>query len=80
MQVWVSPEHRGQGAAIDLMDAVFQWAAQNGFRTVVATVAKSNARALRFYRKYGFAPANRAPLDAPDDAIVLMKRVEHALH
>jgi ribosomal protein S18 acetylase RimI-like enzyme len=80
LQVWVSPEHRGQGVAIDLMDAVFQWAAENDFQTVVAAVAKSNARALRFYRKYGFKPANRAPLDAPDDAVVLMKQVEYALH
>ena len=80
LQVWVSPEYRGQGAAIDLMDAVFQWAAENGFRTVVAAVTKNNPRALRFYREYGFTPANRASLDAPDDAVVLMKQVEYALH
>ena len=80
LQVWVSPEYRGQGVAIDLMDAVFQWAAENDFRTVVATVAKSNARALGFYRKYGFQPVEKAPLDAPDDAVVLMKRVEYAIH
>ena len=80
LQVWVAPEHRGQGAAVDLMDAVFQWAAENGFRTVVAAVAKSNVRALQFYRKNGFEPAEKAPLDALDDAIVLMKRVEYAIH
>jgi ribosomal protein S18 acetylase RimI-like enzyme len=80
LQVWVSPEYRGQGVAVDLMDAVFQWAAENGFRTVVAAVAKSNVRALQFYRKNGFEPADKAPLDAPDDAIVLMKRVEYAIN
>ena len=78
LQVWVSPEYRSQGAAIDLMDAVFQWAGENDLRTVVATVAKGNARALRFYRKYGFKPANRASLDGPDDSVVLMKEVELA--
>jgi RimJ/RimL family protein N-acetyltransferase len=78
LQVWVSPEYRGQGVATDLMDAVFQWAGENGFRTVVATIAKGNARALRFYRQYGFKPANNAPLDGPHDPVVIMKEVEHA--
>ena len=54
------------------------WAGENDFRTVVATVSKGNARALRFYQKYGFKPANRACLDGPDDSVVLMKEVELA--
>ncbi|MCK4393065.1 GNAT family N-acetyltransferase, partial [Candidatus Bipolaricaulota bacterium] len=49
LQVWVSPEHRGKGVARDLMDAVFQWASANGFRTVVTTIGEDNLRALRFY-------------------------------
>jgi ribosomal protein S18 acetylase RimI-like enzyme len=75
LQVWVSPECRSQGVAIDLMNAVFQWAGENGFQTVVATVAKGNVQALKFYRKYGFKPENRAPLDGPDDPVVLVKEV-----
>ncbi len=78
LQVWVSPEYRSQGVAIDLVNAVFQWAGENDFRTIVATVTKGNARALRFYQKYGFKPANRASLDGPDDSVVLMKEVELA--
>jgi ribosomal protein S18 acetylase RimI-like enzyme len=78
LQVWVSPEYRSQGVAVDLMDAVFQWAGENGFRTVIVTVAKGNTRALRFYRKYGFKPSNIASLDGSDDPVVLMKEVEHA--
>jgi ribosomal protein S18 acetylase RimI-like enzyme len=71
LQVWVSPEHRGQGVALDLVDAVFRWAEENGFRMVVATVAKGNARALRFYRKVGFLPANTASLGSAEDPVVL---------
>ena len=78
VQVWVAPEQRSQGVAIDLMDAVFEWAGANGFRTVVAGVTKENARALRFYRKHGFAPAKRAPTGGPDDQVVLAKAVEDA--
>lgn len=51
LQVWVSPEYRSKGVAIDIMDAVFRWAGENGFRMVLATVAKGNERAMRFYRK-----------------------------
>jgi RimJ/RimL family protein N-acetyltransferase len=76
LQVWVSPEYRSQGVAIEIMDAVFQWARENGFRTVVVTITKGNARALRFYRKYGFKSANGTSLDGPDDPVVLMKEIE----
>jgi RimJ/RimL family protein N-acetyltransferase len=76
LQVWVSPEYRGQGVAIKIMDAVFQWAGENGFRTVVATITKGNARTQRFYRKYGFKPASEVPLDGSDDPVVLVKNVE----
>jgi ribosomal protein S18 acetylase RimI-like enzyme len=75
LQVWVSPEYRSQGVAIALMDAVFQWAGENGFRTVIATVTKGNLRALRLYQKYGFEPASEALLDSLDESIVLMKAV-----
>ena len=75
LQVWVSPEYRSKGVAIDIMDAVFQWAGENGFRAVLATIAKGNERALRFYRKYGFNILDGASLDGPDDP-VLMKEIE----
>jgi len=76
LQVWVSPEHRGKGVARDLMDAVFQWASANGFRTVVATIGKGNVRAQRFYQKYGFKPESEALLDGPDNLGVLVKLID----
>lgn len=76
LQMWVSPEHRGRGVATRIMNAVFQWAGENGFRTVIATLARGNAMALKFFREYGFKPASGASLDSPDDHVVLMKEVE----
>jgi ribosomal protein S18 acetylase RimI-like enzyme len=54
IQVWVSPESRGGQIAADLMSALFQWAAANGFETIRAEVTANNSRALRFYEKQGF--------------------------
>jgi RimJ/RimL family protein N-acetyltransferase len=76
LQMWVSPEYRGKGVARDVMDAVFQWASANGFRSVVATIAKGNVRALRFYQKYGFKPESETSLDGPDNPAVLMKVID----
>lgn len=55
LQVWVSAKYRGTRVAWDLMDAVFKWAGENNFRKVIAGVTKGNARALKFYVKYGFS-------------------------
>ena len=55
LQVWVGPEYRGIGVARDLMDAIIKWAGENTFRRIIAGVTKVNARALKFYIKYGFS-------------------------
>jgi RimJ/RimL family protein N-acetyltransferase len=78
LQVWVSPEYRSQALAAEITDAVFDWAGESGFRTVVAAVAKENARALRFYEKYGFRPTSEVSLDHAIDGVVLIKDVEVA--
>ena len=75
IQVWVAPEYRGKRVAWDLMDAVFEWAGDNSIRTITATITKGNTRALRFYRKYGFALADETSLDGSDGA-VLVREVE----
>ena len=73
-QVWVSPEYRSKGVAVDIMDAVFRWAGENRFRAIRAIITKGNERALRFYRKYGFNVLDGASLEGPDP--VLIKEVE----
>jgi len=55
IQVWVAAEHRGTSAAWDLMTAIFKWAKENSFRSIMAGVTKGNARAIQFYIKYGFS-------------------------
>ena len=55
LQVWVHPEFRGTRVIWDLLDEIFQWAAENNFRKVIAGVEQGNTRALKFYGKYGFS-------------------------
>lgn len=55
IQMWVAPEVRGGSVAVDLLVEVFRWANSNRFALVKAEVMKSNARALRFYEKFGFS-------------------------
>jgi len=55
LQVWVSPEYKGTKVIWDLMDTIFKWAKEHNFHNVVAGVTKANARALKFYIKYGFS-------------------------
>ena len=61
LQVWVRPEYRGTIVARDLMDAIFEWAGENDIRRVLAGVTKMNARALKFYAKYGFSVMEETP-------------------
>ena len=67
LQVWVAPEYRGTRVAPDLMDVVFEWAGDNGFCTITARITKENTRALKFYRKQGFALAREDPLSSSDE-------------
>jgi RimJ/RimL family protein N-acetyltransferase len=75
LQVWVSPEFRGTGVARDLMDVVFKWAGENNFRRIIAGVTKVNARALKFYTKYGFSVMDES-LSNVSDGVSLVKEVQ----
>ena len=57
--------------AFDLMNAVFRWAAKNGFRKIVAKITKDNIRALKFYRKYGFVFPDGTTLDGSDGRVLI---------
>ena len=70
LQVWISPEYRGTKVTWDLMDTIFEWARKNDFRNVIAGVTKANARALKFYIKYGFST-----LDETSKGVYLVKAV-----
>jgi RimJ/RimL family protein N-acetyltransferase len=75
LQVWVVPEYRGTHVARDLIDTVFMWASNNGFRAIIAAITKGNSRALRFYRKCGFATTHEASLTR-SDGVTLIRTVE----
>ena len=75
LQVWVAPEYRGKGVAQELMDTLFRWAGENHFRTLIAGVAKANARALKFYLRGGFALADEAS-QGGSEGVVLVRPVE----
>jgi ribosomal protein S18 acetylase RimI-like enzyme len=56
--LWVKPEFRGGDAASQLLDTAVEWLHAGGAREVYAWVTDSNARAIGFYRKFGFRPTN----------------------
>jgi ribosomal protein S18 acetylase RimI-like enzyme len=74
LQVWIAPEHRGTGVAWGLMDAIFEWASENNFRTSLCRVRTGNTRAQKFYLKYGFSISDE--FASPDfDGACLVKEV-----
>ena len=54
IQMWIAPEHRSGSLASELLGALLDWAARQGFVKIRAEVTPGNQRALRFYQKCGF--------------------------
>ncbi len=73
IQMWIAPDVRGGSVATDLLLEVFQWAGSNRFALVKAEVMKGNARALRFYEKFGFSLADE---NHTASSVMLTKIVE----
>jgi ribosomal protein S18 acetylase RimI-like enzyme len=74
LQVWVAPEYRGKGIAENLMDATFEWASENNFRTILCRVRTGNTRAQSFYTRYGFSNSNEFS-SSDFDGVCLVKDV-----
>ena len=77
IQMWVAPEKRGGSTAKNLVEALFRWAASNGFSRVKANVKTGNSRALRFYEKCGFTESSDRGVYSAS-SVVLAKPVEQA--
>lgn len=75
VQMWVAPEVRGGPVAADLLFEVFRWAGFNGISHVKTEVVKGNARALRFYEKFGFVASDVGSLESASSWL-LIKRVD----
>ena len=52
--MWVTPDKRGSGLAHKLIEAVLEWAAQDGADTVTLFVGPDSARARTIYESIGF--------------------------
>lgn len=53
-ELWVEPDHRGEGHATALMDAVAAWGRERGAERVSLSVNADNERAREFYASRGF--------------------------
>ena len=55
--LYVEHPWRGTGLADELLDRAVGWAAERGLPAVQLSVTASNARAMHFYERQGFCPA-----------------------
>ena len=52
--IYVEPEFRGQGISQQVIQALFDWAKQQGIVEVLLDVYNDNAPAIKAYKKLGF--------------------------
>ena len=57
--MWVDPHARGGGTADALVNAVAEWAGEQGFRSLRLHVTEGNDRAEAMYRRTGFVRTGR---------------------
>jgi GNAT superfamily N-acetyltransferase len=57
--LWVDPRFRNRGVGSALVEAVVEWAADNGFSQVLLWVTDVNRNAERLYLHHGFARTGR---------------------
>lgn len=72
----VARDHWGRGVGSALMETLCGWCRAHALRTVHLEVRESNARALEFYARWGFAAAGRRPAyyrDNAEAALLLVK-------
>jgi GNAT superfamily N-acetyltransferase len=72
ISMYVGPAARGTGLAAVLLDAVEQWAASRGARTLCLDVRADNAPARRAYERQGFAVTGEVERSSPDEALELV--------
>lgn len=70
MALWVDPAHRRRGLAAALLDAVAQWAVEEGARTVSLWAVEGNDAARAAYRGSGFEATGVSMPLARDPGVV----------
>ena len=53
-QMWVAPEHRGNGVSRRMLDAVIDWSVAQKTSSVVLSVTCGNSPAIKLYESAGF--------------------------
>ena len=77
MNVGVHPDHRGQGIAMKLMDALMEAGAHRGVTEYTLEVRVGNASAIHVYEAHGFVGEGVRPgfYSMPvEDALIMWKR------
>jgi putative acetyltransferase len=71
-RLWLLPEYHGQALGYRIMQELFAFARQQGYRTLrLETDAAHQARALAFYRRLGFTEIPRYGSDPDSVALEL---------
>ncbi len=53
-RMFVRPENRGQGIAVEILKELENWAAEIGFKSAVLETGKKQPEAIRLYAKSGY--------------------------
>ncbi len=54
-RMFVRPENRGKGAAVEILTELENWASESGFKFAVLETGKKQPEAIRLYEKSGYA-------------------------
>lgn len=55
-QMWVDPDHRGEGVGRALVQHIIQWAVNRHVGSLQLSVTQTNLQAIALYQSLGFAP------------------------
>ncbi len=75
VSMWVSPKFRGNSVGIRLVDALKEYAIEQGHSEIILRVSASNISACHLYTKCGFSVVSEAGALASNDNINLQKMV-----
>jgi ribosomal protein S18 acetylase RimI-like enzyme len=70
VSMWTAPTHRRKGVGRMQVNAVLDWARQRRVKTLLLMVTSTNAAAMRFYERLGFARTGKTE-PYPNDPAVL---------
>ncbi len=74
--VWLHPDHRGRGLVQRGIEAVVDWAREQGVRRVRLNVHADNPRAQAAYAKAGFTPSGSEHLGAIGPEIEMVRDLD----